>query len=913
VAKTIYIIDGHWQIYRAYYAPFRDLRSPSGEPTRATYVFTSMLLKLIAERRPDCLVMAMDSARQTLHRTALYPQYKIQRAKQPEDLPVQVQRIVQIVQAMGIPILRKEGFEADDIMATAADRFASQGHQVVLVSRDKDLDQVIGPNVTLYDPMKNQTLDAEALVRQKGFPPDKAVDVLALAGDDSDNVPGIPGVGTKTAAALVARFGSAEEVIRHADQLTPKLQENVKASAAQVSLAKQLVTLDRAVDIPLDLEQLTFSGVRVAAMQPIFSELGFTRLLDQLDKLPRDRVSQSTQQAPPAPKAAPQTSRPRTINSQFDYRCVDTPEEFEKVLGEVRGQARLAIDTQATHQQPMWAELVGIGLSWQGGRAVYIPLAGPLAAKTLARETVRAGLGPILADPAVEKVGHDLKYDLLVLGNAGFTVAGPMFDTMLAAYCLEADRGSYRLSSLALEMLNHETLPIEALLGKGRNQITIDQAPCELVARHCGEDADMALRLREVLLERLGQEKLADLFHRIEMALLPVLVEMERNGIAVDPSELKRQEVMLSKRADELRDRIMAAAGTTFNPDSPKQLADVLFTRLGLPSLRKTKTGPSTDVGVLAELAVLHEVPGLVLEYRQATKLLGTYASALARCIHPRTGRVHTSFNQAGTATGRLSSSDPNLQNIPIRSELGRQIRAAFVAGPGNVLISADYSQVELRILAHFCQDPTLLAAFQADQDIHRIVAGEVFGLPPEQVTPQQRARAKTVNFGIIYGQTAFGLAATLRIPRGEAAEFIAAYKARFPRIEHFLAECVEQASRQGYVETLSGRRRRIEGFDSQNPQRRALAERLAINSVVQGSAADLIKIAMINVHQRLSREHSPARMLLQIHDELLFECPRDQAAGQAEIIRQEMTSALALSVPLKVDIGIGPNWRDAK
>ncbi|MGB2822558.1 MAG: DNA polymerase I, partial [Phycisphaerae bacterium] len=495
----------------------------------------------------------------------------------------------------------------------------------------------------------------------------------------------------------------------------------------------------------------------------------------------------------------------------------------------------------------------------------------------------------------------------------GMPLGGPMFDTMVAAHVLDSTRMTYKLDALAAELLDHRCIPIEDLIGRGKQQTTMDTVPVDLVAVYAAEDADVALRLADELARQLGEEGLTDLFANLEMPLVPVLADMERQGIIVDPEALNRMSVALSKRADALREQVLELAGRQFNPDSPKQLAVVLFEDLNLPVLKKTKTGPSTDSTVLEQLAIRHELPGLVLDYRKLTKLLGTYLKALGAYIHPVTGRVHTSFHQAGTATGRLSSSDPNLQNIPIRTDEGREIRTAFVAPPGCVLLAADYSQVELRVLAHLCGDEKLAEAFRAGQDIHRAVAAEVFGVEPDQVTDEQRARAKTVNFGIIYGQTAFGLSVSLRIPRREAAEFINRYRSRFPKIDEFLGRCIKAAKEQGYVETIFGRRRRIAEIDARNPQRRAAAERLAINSVVQGSAADLIKQAMVNIARRIKAEARPSRMLLQIHDELLFELPEEAVDDEREMIVREMTAAIRLDVPLKVDVGVGANWMEAK
>ncbi len=909
MATVLHIIDGHSQIYRAYYAPFRNLSSPTGEPTRATLVFCNMLLRLIADRRPDYLAMAVDGPAEKLKRRRAYPPYKVTRKPPPDDFHPQAERIMEIVRTMGIPVLAVEGSEADDIMATAVERLAGADLDIVLVSRDKDLEQLLGDHVVLYDPMKGETIDAAAVEREKGYPPDRAVEVQALMGDSIDNVPGVPGVGAKTAARLIAKYGSVDEVVAHANELTPKLKENVLASAEVLELSRRLVTLDRHVPVDLDIEAMKFSGIRVEAVRPLFEELGFNSLLSRLEGAAGEKAP-----ADAAPQAWP-SHRPdgSTTAADFDYTCVDTPEALDALVRRLAGARRLAVDTETTSTRPMSAELVGVSLAREPGKAVYIPVKAPLGSRALSIEEVREKLGPVLADAKVEKIGQNLKYDLLVLGNAGVELRGPMFDTMIAAHVLDSTRMSYALGALSAELLNHRCIPIEDVIGRGRNQISMDAAPVEVVAIYAAEDADVTLRLADVLRARLEEEGLTALFGKLEMPLMPVLAAMERRGVLVDPAALKRMETALSREADALRERIIESAGREFNVDSPKQLGEVLFEELNLPVLKKTKTGPSTNSTVLQQLAVHHELPGLVLDYRKLTKLVSTYLKALAGFIDAGTGRVHTSFHQAGTATGRLSSSDPNLQNIPVRTEEGRQVRSAFVAPEGCVLLSADYSQVELRVLAHLCEDPTLVEAFHAGQDIHRIVAAEVFAVPAKQVTPEQRARAKTVNFGIVYGQTAFGLSVTLRIPRPEAQEFIRQYKKRFPRIDAFLQACIRQAKEHGYVETIFGRRRRIGDIEARNPQRRALAERLAINSVVQGSAADLIKQAMININRRVLEEDRPSQMLLQIHDELVFELPRDAVEAEREMIVEEMVGAIRLRVPLKVDVGWGANWMDAK
>jgi DNA polymerase-1 len=917
MSRTLYIIDGHSQIYRAYFAPFRDLTSPAGEPTRATYVFCSMLLKFISERKPAYLAMAVDRPAEELHRRKLYEEYKVTRKPMPDDLPPQAERIKQIVRAIGIPVLSVEGYEADDVLATMAERFAGDDSDVVLISRDKDLDQLVTEHVRLYDPMKDETLDAETIEKKKGYRPDQAVDVQTLMGDSSDNIPGIPGVGPKKAVQLVEKYGSAEAVLEHAEELSPKLKENVLAFADQMPVTRKLVTLER--DVPLDVEpdDLSFHVEDLANMRPILEELGITRLIDQLDQLdvPEPGTNPDIPPTPEAVKDAQETpAEEQTDASDFEYRTVDSPEGLAQLAGEIAGARSLAIDTETTSIRPMWAQLVGISLAWEPGKAVYIPVRGPLGAKTVDVEDIKETLGPILVDANIRKIGQNLKYDLLVLRRAGIEPAGELLDTMLAAHVLDSTRRTYKLDALAMDYLGHHCIPIEEIIGKGAKQTSMDAVPVDIVSTYAAEDADVTLRLANVLAAQLDEQpSLRELLNQLETPLLPVLVDMEEAGIKVDPERLKEMEVELDNQADALRDQIMETAGRPFNPDSPKQLGEVLFTDLGLPVIRKTKTGPSTNSAVLEELAVQHPLPSLILDYRKLTKLLGTYLRALAECIHPSTGRIHTSLHQAGTSTGRLSSSNPNLQNIPVRTEEGRRIRSAFVAEDGWVLLSADYSQVELRVLAHLCEDETLREAFIGGQDIHRTVAAEVFDVPLAEVTSEHRARAKTVNFGIIYGQTAYGLSRTLRIPRAEAGEFIDAYRSRFPKIDAFLDACIAQARDHGYVETIFGRRRAITEIDSRNPQRRASAERLAINSVVQGSAADLIKQAMVNIAHRIRREDRPSRMLLQIHDELVFEIPDDALESEREFIVEEMSSAIELSVPLDVEVGTGANWMEAK
>ncbi len=916
-----------------------------------------MLLKFLADKNPDYVAMAIDGPAKNLKRRELFADYKITRKPTPEDFFPQEKRIMQIVRAMGISVIALPGYEADDIMATIAERFATPDMKVVLISRDKDLDQLVCENVVLYDPMKDETFDPAAIEAKKGYPPSKAVEVQTLMGDTIDNIPGVPGVGPKTAVKLILKYGSADGVIAHADEQTPKLKENLKAAADTIDMSRQLVTLGRDIPLELSLDDLTKKPAD-PDISKIFKELDFQRLVDKFSKTPKAAAPAPKKAAkqphddsplfaammPTASESASEKSAaakddapPTTgdtaasdndedngednlsIAADFDYQLIDTPEALAELAGKLKNVTRLSFDTETTSVRAMNCDLVGISLSWEVGRGYYIPVRAPLTATTLDIDAVRNAVGAALADLKIEKIAHNLKYDEIVLTNNGFEIAGPIFDTMIAAHVLDSTRMTYKMDALAADLLGHRCIPISDLIGTGKKQTTMDTVPTDIVTVYAAEDAEVTFRLAEKLRPMLAAENLDSLFNDLEMPLLPVLTDMERTGIRVDPQMLKTMEVQLSKQADALREQIIDAAGRQFNVDSPRQLAVILFDEMDLPVVKKTKTGPSTDSGVLEELASTcseqTNLPELVLDYRKLTKLISTYLKRLTECINPQTNRVHTSFHQASVATGRLSSSDPNLQNIPIRTEQGRLIRSAFVADDGCVLLAADYSQVELRMLAHFCQDPTLLQAFADDQDIHRIVAAEVFSKSPDDITSDERGVAKTVNFGIIYGQTAFGLAKTLRIPRGEAGDFIKRYKQRFPKIDEFLQQCIEEAKANGYVETIFHRRRKIPEIDAPNPQRRNAAERLAINSVVQGSAADLIKQAMINIAKiiRDNPAQNPAKMLLQIHDELVFEVPQDSVEQQREMITAEMTSAIKLSVPLKVDVGVGQNWMLAK
>jgi DNA polymerase I len=920
--KTFYIIDGHAQIYRAYFAPFRELSTPGGEPTKATFVFTQWLINLIEKRKPNYLAMTIDSGEAPVFRNTILPEYKANRQSPPDDFSPQEKRIIQIVKDAGIPVFELPGFEADDLIATLVRRLKDAGFDVVIVSKDKDLRQLIDDHTRLYDVQADVFLDRTAMQEKFGYTPEQAIDIQTLMGDTVDNIPGIPGVGEKTAAKLIQTYGNIESILKNVSQLTPKMRENFENFALRLPISRQLVTLKNDVDLEFDLTQCEFHGLNVQAIRPHLQTLGFTSLIKRL-------IPEGSKESAPIPSAAPPemgglfdalptpTTPTAQTGADCDYRLVQTPEQFEEFLAELSKQKSFAFDTETDALGVMSSSLIGMSFSWKESTGWYVAVRGPTGSQHLDEKPTLTQLKPILENPSILKVGHNLKYDIGVMRQAGVNVRGVELDTMIGAFLLDPSRMQFGIDRLALELLNFRKVPTSDLIGKGKTQVSMQTVDLEIVAKYASEDADIAWRLAHLIRARLEKtpsiKKLCD---ELETPLIDVLVEMEANGIAVDPQILKEQSAVLAIRIEELRKKIFESAGCEFNPDSPKQLQEILFNRLKLPTVKKTKTGSSTDVEVLEKLSDKHDCPRLILDYRSLVKLKNTYLDSLTDFVNPRTGRIHASFNQIGASTGRLSCSDPNLQNIPIRTDEGRRIRLAFVAGnrEKNLLLTADYSQIELRILAHFTQEPALLKAFAADEDIHRAVAAEVFKVSLEQVTRDQRAQAKIVNFGIIYGVTAYGLARRidgLTVPA--AQELIIAYNQRFPSIEQFLQKCVMEARTQGYVETILGRRRPIPEIHSAVFSVRNAAERVAINSVVQGSAADLIKSAMNRIYNRLRAENRLSKMLLQVHDELVFETPANAIDADAELIRHEMVNALKLSVPLKVDIGWGKNWQEVK
>jgi len=908
--KTLYIIDAHAHIYAAYYAPMRQkLTSPSGEPTKATYIFTTALVGLIQRQKPDMLAVAMDSKTPTF-RSELYPQYKANRPPMPDDLPAQISRIEQILDAMRIPVLRLNGFEADDIIGTLAKRTSADGYDCLICSSDKDVLQLLDDHVSTFDIKTDTTTDVAAMIEKMGIRPEQFVDSLALQGDTSDNVPGVPDVGPKTALQWIQKYGSIENLYKNIDEIKGKRGDNLRKLRDDLKLSKELVTIDCNVPVHIDYSDLTLKEFDKDKLRQIFTELGFSRLLTQLDLTPASGaqpVTSTTSSATTRNLVGPASVK--TI--PHDYQLIDTPEKFGNFLKDVKKQKLFAIDTETTSIFPTRAELVGLSFSWKPHTAFYLSVKAPLGATHLNLDVVRRDLAPLLANENVKKIGQNIKYDILVLERAQMPLKGIYFDTMVASYCLDPTRSSHSMDKMALDFLGYQCIPISALIGKGKNQLTFDMVETAAACEYAAEDADITFQLYNYFTQRLEKEPLLkNLFYDVEMPLVSVLAAIELNGVSLDTALLKNMSGQIAEALKNITDQIYEQAGQPFNIDSPKQLAEILFDRLGLKPIRIGKTSRSTDASVLEELAEQHTIIDLVLQYRTLSKLKNTYVDKLGSLVHPVTGRVHASFNQTITATGRLSSSNPNLQNIPIRTEIGRKIRAAFIPEcKTDCILSADYSQIELRLLAHFSKDKALTAAFAADQDIHRFVASQIFNVPLEEVTPEMRSRCKAVNFGIIYGQGPFGLSRTTGLTQAEAKKFIEDYFARYSSIRKFMDDCIALTKRTGYAETILHRRRKILNLSSRNANRRAQAERLAVNTVLQGSAADLIKIAMINIHHKIEAECLPVKMILQIHDELVFELPTAEADKHSQWIAKEMTGAIKLDVPLKVDISFGPTW----
>ena len=887
--QRVYLVDGSSYIYRAYFA-IRHLSNSKGEATNAVYGFTNMLLTLLRDEHPDLVAVIFDTKAPTF-RKDLYPEYKANRAAMPEDLTPQIPLIKDVVRAFNLPALELPGYEADDIIATLARRYAESGHDVTVVTGDKDLMQIVNERIQLLDTMKGKVTRRDEVIARFGVPPEQVLEVLGLAGDSSDNIPGVPGIGEKTASQLIQDFGSIANLLDNIDQVKgKKRQENLRNFADQARLSRQLAALVYDLDIQVDLADLTLGEPNREALEVLFKQLEFTKLYQEFSRQP---LKQS---------------------DQAEYQVVLSEADLDDMIEQLQSCGQFAIDTETTSLVAVQADLVGLSFAIKADHGWYVPVGHRYLGvpDQLPQKLVLDKLRPVLENPGYKKIGQNIKYDALVLRNAGIELAGVAVDTMILSYITHPEAKSHGLDGLAAEYLNRRAIPYAEMTGSGKNQICFSEVEVEKATRYAAEDADMTWQLAEKLLPELATADQEKLFTDVEMPLVDVLTRMEWNGIRIDADFLGKLSGQMALQLDALEQQIHESAGGPFNINSPKQLGEILFEKLGLPKGKKTKTGWSTNVDVLTALAADHEIAARILDYRSISKLKNTYTDALPKMINPATGRVHTSFNQAVTATGRLSSSDPNLQNIPIRTTEGRRIREAFIPQAGWTLLSADYSQVELRVMAHMANVPALKQSFAAGEDIHRRTASEIFNVFPELVTDDMRRQAKTINFGVLYGMGAFSLAKDLGISRSEAQQFIDQYFARYPAVLNYLEEKKAEAREHQYVTTLLGRRCAIPEINSKNGAFRSYAERNAINYPIQGSAADIIKVAMVNIDRCLRREKLETRMLLQVHDELVFEVPEAELKQVIDLVRQEMENAVALDLPLRVDIGSGENWAQA-
>ena len=950
---TVYIIDTHAEIFRAYYAIRGGLTSSvTGEATHAVFGFAGTLIRILMELEAKYIVAAIDTPGDTF-RNELYSAYKANRSPAPDDLVTQIHRILQLLEAFGILTLGRQKLEADDIIASVTQAILDDPNaedvDVSIISRDKDLEQLLGDRVTMLDLHNDKIIDERSLWETKGIKPGQVVDTLALMGDTSDNVPGVEKIGLKTAAQLIQQYGSIDGIFENIDEIKGKRRENLEKARSQLPLSKQLVTLIRDADLDFSLEQARLKPLDLQKIRPLLQELELKRYDQVVTKLAGGDTESVTAPATRKERVAKLAQKTDAILDKGgydtaetgDYSAVVTLEALNDLVKTLSTQEIISFDTE-TDGLDREAKLCGLSFSWQPKQGVYVPVRSPQPENHLDIDTVLAALKPIFEDPARPKCGHNLKFDTSILIRNGVKLQGVAFDTLLASQLVDARTPSHNLDTLALLHLEHKMISFEELTrdasdatpadevaepgglfeAEGARQKTIDEVPLAEATVYAAEDADVTLRLYHFLIPKLEELGITELVREIESPLAPILAEMEYNGIVCDRAELKRQSGVIEELVDTRQKEIHEIVGFPFNIDSPNQLAQVLFEELGFKPVKRTRGGKvSTDVTVLEALSLREDVndpktsvPRLIIDYRQYRKLQSTYLAQLQNAIDERTERIHTHLYQLTTATGRLKSDGPNLQNIPIRTEIGKQLRRAFRAPEGHKLICADYSQIELRILAHFSEDESLLETFTQDLDIHTAVASQVFEVPTELVTRELRDKAKTINFGIIYGVSPTGLSRRIKgMTVREATVLIDDYKTRFPGIDRFLQQCVQQALDHGYVSTLTGRRREIHEIYATNRSRRSLGERLAINTVVQGSAADLMKAAMVHVQHRIDADKLPLKMLLQIHDELVLETPEVLAAEQAKIVCEEMENAMSLLVPLRTEAGIGDNWMAAK
>ncbi|MCK3656944.1 DNA polymerase I [Pasteurellaceae bacterium Macca] len=944
IAKNpLVLVDGSSYLYRAFHA-FPPLTNKLGEPTGAMYGVLNMLKSLIAQVEPSHIAVVFDAKGKTF-RDELFEQYKSHRPPMPDELRAQIAPLHAMIKALGIPLLSIEGVEADDVIGTLAVQAAKDGKDVLISTGDKDMAQLVNDHIMLINTMNNTLLDHDGVVEKYGIPPELIIDYLALLGDASDNIPGVKGVGEKTALALLQGIGSmatiyanlekvAELGFRGAKNFAPKLA----AEKASADLSYLLATIKTDVELPLRHDELLAEPQQRDQLVELFGRYEFKRWLNEV----MDNTNPVTQTAPEKMPNAFQGKQAVVFESNFApkieidrsrYQCVNNPALFTQWLAKLTQNNIIAVDTETDNLDNMVANLVGISFALETGEACYIPFihrgkvpadqgdlfgeeeesGDAILPNQLDRNDCLAQLKPILENPEILKIGQNIKYDLTMFARYGIELAGVAFDTMLESYTLNST-GRHNMDELAQRYLGYETIPFEALAGKGKNQKTFDQIELEKATEYAAEDADITMKLHQVLSQELDKTpSLKKLFTEIEMPLVSVLSHVERNGVLIDPQRLLAHSAEIEQRLQTLEEQVHAEAGAVFNLASTKQLQEILFEKLALPVLKKTPKGaPSTNEEVLEELAQMgHQVPVLLIEHRGLSKLKSTYTDKLPQMINPHTGRVHTSYHQAVTATGRLSSSDPNLQNIPIRNEQGRRIRQAFIARDGYVIVAADYSQIELRIMAHLANDETMIRAFAEGKDIHRATAAEIFGVGLEAVTSEQRRSAKAINFGLIYGMSSFGLANQLGISRNDAQKYMDRYFERYPAVQQFMLDIREKAAAQGYVETLFGRRLYLPDIKSSNQIRRKAAERVAINAPMQGTAADIIKVAMIGI-DRAIRHCDEIKMIMQVHDELVFEVKAEKVEHYTALIKAEMEKAITLNVPLIAEVGIGANWDEA-
>ena len=876
--KRLFLIDGNSFCYRAYYA-IRSLTNSKGQPTNAIYGFVTMLNKIVKDNSPDMLAVAFDLKGPTF-RHKKYEEYKIHRKPMPDDLSGQIPHIKEVVRAYNIPIYEVEGYEADDVLATLAKKAEERDIETFIVTGDKDALQLVNSHIKVYSPHKEGFIyDAKRVKETYGVEPDRMIDIMSLMGDLTDNIPGVKGIGEKTAVELIGEFGSLDNLLKNVDKVKSESRKKMlKDNIEMAKLSRELAVLDMDVPIKIDFKELELKEPDQVRLMELFKELEFKSLLK--DVTPRDKLDST-------------------------YELIDSEKKFGAIVSKLKELKEFAFDFETTSEDPMLAQLVGVSFSWKIGEAHYVPML-----KYLKRDAVLEKLKPVFEDDKIKKIGQNIKYEYVVLANYAIKLRGISFDTMVASYLLNPSKLNHNLEDISLEYLNHKlTTPIEELLGKGKNAITMDKVDVDKVGQYCCEDSDVTLRLKKILEKEISAKDLDGLLYDVEIPLIEVLAIMEINGVEIDKDYLSDLSKEMEGKLARLTKHIYKIAGEEFNINSPKQLSKILFEKLKLPIVKKTKTGISTNEEVLVKLAAKHELPALLLEYRELAKLKSTYVDSLPALINPKTGKVHTSFNQTVTATGRLSSSDPNLQNIPIKTEEGRKIRKAFIAsGKNNVLLSADYSQIELRILAHLSGDKHLIEAFKEGRDIHAFTASLVFGIEEKDVTSEMRNMAKTVNFGIIYGMSPYGLSQSLKIDVDKAKNFIDAYFERYPDVREYLEGLIAEAREKGFVTTLLGRRRYIPEINSQDMRIRQFAERTAINTPIQGSAADVIKVAMIAINAKLSKD-IVSRMTLQVHDELVLDVPKEELKKVCEIVKDGMEKVIKLNVPVEAHIEVGKNW----